>query len=469
MRMKKNVVITLFAVLLLLLAGCAPEEKPPAPTSIPTPTPAPTFAMPEVPANTEEGMEAYASLSTEEQMAYHSIGRLVYSAAHISPGADYYEAIRAYVTKFMQDGGAQLPEGFTVSDDPGTALYFPGDEEGKSAPAAKFYATDFHAPEDGERVFASILELESGYLDGEDFPRYIARAVLVASAPKDTEYFAYDADGDGSLDYAFRFYVSGVPYEQSESECYIVHLKNWRFQVEPVTAEAWAEAKKGYDRNNAAYNMRQNVKKGVNLRATSLDAYNSLTKPFRGEGTRGTARIGGLYGGEASLTVDFLYRGGASSWTLALNTPGGVFLGGLQAEGTSYYTANIGCVDLTGDGREEIIFHVEAHEGAGSNEELHVFTQSDGAIKEILTVCDGNPEEKQTQYASSYFLIPNGFTYKNGAKHGDFESNYTRATCITTEGINVLRITSEIGDQTAQTYLWYNGEKFETVYQVVFK
>ncbi|MEN6471751.1 MAG: hypothetical protein ABFC62_09825 [Clostridiaceae bacterium] len=456
--------------LALLFAGCAGARVERVPTPAPTPTPA-AFAMPAVPANTEESFQSYGTLTLEEQLKCHSIGRLVYTAAHSEPGADYYEAVRAYVIAYMAEGGVELPEGFTVSDDSGTALYFEGDAEGESAPAARFYVTDFNAAQNDRSVLASVLELESDYLSGEDFPRYIARAVLVPESPKSEEHFPFDADHDGSLDYAFRFYLPDVAYEESQSECYIVRLEDWRFVQERVTPEAWAAAKEGYASYGEAYAMRENVKKGVNLSALSLEHALSLETPYTGKGGKGVYTVKNLFlptGETAALTIKYLYENGASRWELSLDAPGGALTGGFGA-GAFYYETSVLCTDLTGDGGEEVILSVMPRDGGGAGGELHVFTARSGALEEILTICDGDPAEAQAKYAASYLVVPDGFTYADGTSAPGFQGVYTRATGISTAGFKLIRVTAERGGVIAQTYLWWNGDSFEIVRQKAIK
>ncbi len=462
--MKKWAIAVLTASLLiaLLFTGCT--EKPPA-ASAPTPTPTesvPTPALPEVPVNSEQSLETYGSLTLEEQFEHHSIGRLCsVAASSATPGDDYYEKLRAYVVAYMEGGGIVLPDGFTVSHDPGTPLYYSAEQKKEAGiPPAKVYLTNFNTPEGEDSVFASILELESDYLKGEDFPTYIARAVLTPQSPKSTELFFSDVDGDGSLDYALRFYLADAPEESSE--CYFIRLKDRRFEAESVTLEAWLGAKTGYEQYTSSYVMRLNVKAGTNLTAQALEHYNALSKGA----SRGKTEVDGLYAGAAALTVKPSYSGGVSSWALSLTTPEGVLAGGFDAEG-GQYDVNMACIDLTGDGKEEIIFSIVPMEGAGG--ELHVFTEREGALREMLTICNGNPTQKQAQYADSYFLIPDGFTYVGDAQRGDYMNRYLRATCISTEGINLLRIAAEEGGATAQTYLWWDGTGFEVVYQVVFQ
>ncbi len=472
--MKRNrfVLCALFAALLLVLTGCAAENNVGEATPSASPTPGPTFAMPELPANTEEALVQYDSLSLDEQLACHSIGRLVHLAAEDNPGTDYYETIRTYITSYMASGGVTLPEGFTVSQDGGTELYLEGDTQGESAPSAKFYITNFNSPEGGESVIASVIELESDYLAGDDFPRYIARTVLTPQSPKSTENFLFDADGDGSLDYAFRFYVPNTEYDQSQSECYIIHLKDWRFEMQSVTPETWAEAKKGYEHYCAVYAMRENVKKGVNLLAQSFEHPSVLLTPYKGSGSRGTYTVNDLYevqGETGTFTVKYLYEGGVSTWQLSLALSEQTLEGGFSAGAAdaAMYETGLLCVDLTEDGKEEIILSVMP-QGATTGGELHVFSERDGVLKEILTVCDGNPEQKQAQYKDSYFVIPDGYVHKDGVSVFGLNNVYTRATCISTSGLKVLRITAERGSTTAQTYLWWNGEAFEIVYQAAF-
>ena len=472
--MKRNrfALCALVAAFLLVLTGCAAENNVGEATPTEPPTPGPAFAMPELPANTEESLVTYDSLTLDEQLACHSIGRLVHLAAEDDPGTDYYEAIRTYITSYMAAGGVTLPEGFTVSEDDGTELYLQGDAQGESAPAAKFYITNFNAPEGGESVIASVIELESDYLAGDDFPRYIARAVLTPQSPKSTESFLFDVDGDGSLDYAFRFYVPNTEYDQSQSECYIIHLKDWRFEAQGVTPEAWAEAKKGYEHYCAVYAMRENVKKGINLLAESFEHPSTLLTPYNGSGSRGTYMVNGLYeaqGEAGTFTVKYLYEDGISTWELSLALSQQTLEGGFSAgaAGAALYETGLLCVDLTEDGKEEIILSVMP-QGGTTGGELHVFSERDGMLKEILTVCDGNPEQKQAQYEGSYFLIANDYVHKDGVAVSGLNNVYTRATCISTSGLKVLRITAEGNGTTAQTYLWWNGEAFEVVYQAAF-
>jgi len=458
MRNDRYALFAFILTLLLLLSGCAPaDDGPSITTPIPTPTP-PAFPMPTVPANTEESVGAYPTLTIEEQFQCHSIAHLIQTVTNASPGEEYYETVRAYITAYMRAGGMSLPDGFTVSASEGVPLYVEGDTEGEDIPSAQFFVTSFNAPEGNEHVFSTVLELESGYLSGSEFPRYIARAVLVAKSPKSTEYFLYDTDGDSSLDYAFRFYTPGVPYEESESECYIVHLSEWRFTAEPVTSEAWAEAKVEYERFAAEYNMRENVKKGINLTMLTPERYTKLSK----NGKSGTVE---LDLDTAQLTVNYTFKNGTSEWALTLNGTEGALSGGFTADGITYYDTGIACMDLTGDGKEELLFSVIPHETEGSGGELHVFTQDGGALLEIFTVCDGNPSQKQAQYASSYFSIPDKFTYSDGTKANGFSNMYTRAACISTVGFNLLRITADKGQESAHTYLWWNGESFEVVAQ----
>jgi hypothetical protein len=461
MRNDRFALYALILALLLLFTGCVPEDNGPSvSTPIPTPTP-PAFLMPSVPANTEKSVAAYPSLTMEEQIVSQSIAHLIQTVTDASPGEKYYETVRAYITAYMASGGVTLPEGFTVSASEGVPLYVEGDTEGEDTPSAQFFITNFNAPEGNEHVLSTVLELESGYLSGSDFPRYIARAVLVANHPKSTEYFLNDTDGDGSLDYAFRFYTPGVPYEESESECYIVHLSEWRFTAESVTCEAWAEAKAEYERFALDYTMRENVKKGINLTALTPERYSALSK----NGKSGMVELDGLCANTAELAVQYTYKDGTSEWQLTLNGSEGVLTGGFTADGITYYDTSIACVDLTGDGKEEFLFSIMPHESAGSGGELHVFTQNDGALLEIFTVCDGNPSQKQTQYASSYFSIPDKFTYSDGTIANGFSDMYSRAACISTAGVNLLRITADKGQESAHTYLWWNGENFEVIAQ----
>ncbi len=461
MRNNRFTLPTLILAFLFLLAGCAPEDDGPSvSTPAPTPTP-PAFKIPSVPANTEESVANYGSLTVEEQLKHHSIAHLVRSVAYASPGEEYYEAVRTYIIAYMGEGGVSLPEGFTVSAPDGVPLYVEGDTQGEDAPSAQFFITSFNMPEGEGHVLASVLELESGYLSGAELPRYIARAVLVPESPKSTEYFLCDTDADGSLDYAFRFYTPGVPYEQSESECYIVHLNDWRFTAESVTDTAWAQFKAGYERFAADYTMRENVKKGVNLTALTPERCSKLSK----NGKNGTVKLDKLYADTAELTVGYTYKNGVSQWELSLECPDGVLTGGFSADGATYHDTSIACADLTGDGKEEFLFSVIPHEALNAGGELHVFTRSDGTLKEIFTVCDGNPPRKQAQYASSYFLIPGGFTYSDGTAAGGFSDIYTRAACISTAGFNLLRITADKGEKSAHTYLWWNGESFEVIAQ----
>lgn len=459
MKSDRFVLSALILMLLLVFTGCVAEDSGPSvPTPIPTPTP-PAFKMPSVPANTEESVEIYPSLTMEEQIATHSIAHLIQTVTNASPGEEYYEAVRAYIITFMAEGGVTLPEGFTVSASEGMPLYVDGDTVGENTPSAQFFATSFNAPEGDKHVLSTVLELESGYIVGSQFPRYIARAVLVAKSPKSTEYFLHDTDNDGSLDYAFRYYIPGVPYEESESECYVIHLNEWRFTAEPVSTEAWYKSKAEYERFAAEYSMRENVKKGINMTVLIPERYLKLSK----NGKNGAVEIDL---NTEELTVNYTCKNNTSTWELVLEGSDGILSGGFTADNMTYFDTSIGVMDLTGDGKKEILLSVVPFE-AVSGGELHVFTQDNSALVEILTVCDGNPSQKQTQYAASYFNIPDSFTYSDGTAASGFSNMYTRAACVSASGINLLRITADKGQESAHTYLWWNGGTFEVVAQKV--
>ena len=220
------------------------------------------------------------------------------------------------------------------------------------------------------------------------------------------------------------------------------------------------------------YAMRENVKKGINLMAESFEHPSVLLTPYKGSGSRGTYTVNDLYeaqGEAGTFTAKYLYEGGVSTWELSLALSQQTLEGGFSAGAAdaAMYGTGLLCVDLTEDGKEEIILSVMP-QGGTTGGELHVFSERDGMLKEILTVCDGNPVQKQAQYEGSYFLIGNDYVYKDGVAVSGLNNVYTRATCISTSGLKVLRITAEGSGTTAQTYLWWNGEAFEIVYQAAF-
>ena len=217
--------------------------------------------------------------------------------------------------------------------------------------------------------------------------------------------------------------------------------------------------------------MRENVKKGVNLSALSLEYGSARDTPYAGRAGKGSFTVEGAFLSEAEtavLTVTYLYENGVSAWELSLEGPDGVLVGGFRADAGLYGTSML-CADLTGDGVKEIMLCVLPQDGGGAGGELHVFTARNGALEELLTICDGNPAEAQARYADSYFLIPDGYTYADGAKATGFQGMYTRATGISTAGFNLLRVTAERDGVTAQAYLWWNGDAFESVWQKAIK
>ena len=155
-------------------------------------------------------------------------------------------------------------------------------------------------------------------------------------------------------------------------------------------------------------------------------------------------------------------------WELSLDAPGAALTGGFAC-GAGYYETSVLCADLTDDGGEEIILSVMPRDGGGMGGELHVFTARNNALEEILTVCDGDPAEAQAKYAASYFVAPDGFTYADGEQAYGFGGVYTRATGISTAGFKLLRVTAERDGISAQTYLWWNGDSFEIVWQKAIK
>jgi hypothetical protein len=115
---------------------------------------------------------------------------------------------------------------------------------------------------------------------------------------------------------------------------------------------------------------------------------------------------------------------------LTLDWPEGTTLKGtIRAAGDCAYRTLFAAVDLTGDYKEDFVFLlVPVGADVAQGGELHVLSERDGALVEILAL------------------------YNDGSGGTGFQN--ADVACIA--GINLLRIKKDLSDKIDFVYLWYN-------------
>ncbi|HOG00692.1 MAG TPA: M56 family metallopeptidase [Clostridia bacterium] len=408
-------------------------------------TPRPSVAR--VPLNDEETVARYPGMSEREQLARYAWGQLALRAQEAEYQLDDYtpqqeSAARAYVFSRLREAGIAVPEDARLEP---YAQSMAGEvlAPGTHVPTELcVYATGIAgAPRaDGDDpsavTEAVIFELAEGALYGADpqqaMPRYLSRAVLASSEPCRWDYYCFDADGDGAQEYYVGFYRyrgNDVLY----GDCYRLTQTADAFAVEPIGGEAFRAL--GVESRAAAQEQRMR-------RIIAEEGRGGYTVQTLGEliGERDLdcdLVVSELYGmvsytqsARLRITYRFDAQSGVSAWELTLDWPEGTTLSGsIKAGMRCAYRTLFAAVDLTGDYKEDFIFLlVPVGADAAQGGELHVLSERDGALAEILTLRN------------------------DGARGAGFR-NADVARCA---GLNLLRIEKDPSDQIDFVCLWYN-------------
>ncbi len=447
----------------------------------------PDFLESRRPINTEESAARYGLMSEREQLACYPWGMLSQRvegarADTIGPFADssytpqQQEAARHYVLDGFEKAGIALPDDARIATD--TAGFQDSFDlmqpDGSFLPAKVFTTaliTDAAATEENPSAItaAVALELTEDIVTGGDpyqeLPRYVTRAVLAPEKPSHCDYFRCDIDGDGVWEYYVGFYRysdNGVIYDN----CYALMQRGDVFDIRLLNREEYLTV---WKRNNEYWSEHW-MRKGI----LDTDGYGfsveelSFMEKLRTEGSYTQGKLYMSVSHQQSATMNMNYRydeaSGASEWKLELAWPeGGTYAGSLKAFSYCAFVTRFAAADLTGDGKEELIVFIYPEMSNTLVEaELHVFSEQDGTLKEILTFIGDSPER-------SSLVLPNNFrALTPGADAGGLSGWCQGVALIHPNSLTLLRIGAYSGQTTAYTYLWYNyNGQWEVIDQTV--